>query len=121
MRARVDGLTVRGRALETARRGREGGRNQPGVAGAIMVITREHVHYGAAVSTREACLGAARFRLGSLLPLAYFASPSVDGTINRARTVRSRAGCGSTTGFLGIGHARRDAYGELHEDYTRTF
>lgn len=32
----------------------EGGRNQPGVAGAIMVITREHVHYGAAVSTRGA-------------------------------------------------------------------
>lgn len=49
-----------------------------------MVITREHVHYGAAVSTREARLGAARFCLGPLLPLAYFASPSVRETINRA-------------------------------------
>ena len=33
-------------------RGCEGDLNQPGTAGVIMVITREHVHYGAAVSTR---------------------------------------------------------------------
>lgn len=52
-----------------------------------MVIIREHVHYEA-VSTRKARLGAVRFRLGPLLPLAYFASPSVRETINRAlRTV----------------------------------
>lgn len=49
-----------------------------------MVIIREHVHYDEAVSTRKACLGAVRFRLGPLLPLAYFASPSVRETINRA-------------------------------------
>lgn len=73
------------RALETAGRERcEGKRKQAGVAGAIMVITREHVHYGAAVSILEACLGAARFRLGPLLPLVYFASPLVRETINRA-------------------------------------
>lgn len=52
-----------------------------------MVITRE-LHYDEAVSTRKARLGAVRFRLGPLLPLAYFASPSVRETINRAlRTV----------------------------------
>lgn len=49
-----------------------------------MVIIREHVHYDEAVSTRKARLGAVRFRLGPLLPLAYFASPSVRETINRA-------------------------------------
>lgn len=84
MRARVgrgDAVAFT-RRLETARReGREGREeesgNQPDAAEAIMVITREHVHYDAVVSTREARLGAARFRLEPLLPLAYFASRSV--------------------------------------------
>lgn len=79
MRARVGrGDAVAASIRNSAAGGVRGGRrNQPGTAGAIMVITREHVHYGAAVSTREARLGAARFRLGPLLPLAYFAPRSL--------------------------------------------
>jgi len=88
--------------------GNKGGRNQPGAARAIMVITREHVHYDAAVSTLEERLGAARFRLGPLLPLAYFVSPSIRETINRACTVRVRFDDA-------IGHVRRVAAN------TRTF
>lgn len=93
------------RALETTGeqkgvRGRS--ESQPGVAGAIMVITREHVHYGAAVSTREPRLGAARFRLGPLLSLAYFASPSAHETTNRASATRLQPGCGS----MAIGRRR---------------
>lgn len=44
-----------------------------------MFITRRQY-----LSTWRARLGAVRFRLGPLLPLAYFASPSVHETINRA-------------------------------------
>lgn len=91
MRARIDGVMVSTR--NEGRRGCGGGRNQPGAAGAIMVITREHVHYGAAVSTGEARLGAARFRLGPLLPLAYFASARE--TTTRASATRLQPGCGA--------------------------